>query len=56
MCVRCSDLIYLIDQLVGLIRKHSDLIRDYYLEFLAGADLRGVQKVLGGPAARAALP
>ncbi len=43
-----TDLIYLINQLSDLVRKHAPLIRDYFLGFISGADVRVAQRESAG--------
>eukprot|EP01133_Synstelium_polycarpum_P006513 gene6513-7543_t len=40
------SLLYLIDHLVELVKTHKKIIQAYYVEYIAGADLLGLNKVL----------
>ncbi|KAF2077623.1 hypothetical protein CYY_001086 [Polysphondylium violaceum] len=43
---RISSLLYLIDHLVNLVHTHKKMIQNYYLEYIAGADILGLNKVI----------
>ena len=44
---RLTDLVYLVNQLTTLVRQNAGLIRNYYIEYLSGVDLRLAQKEAG---------
>eukprot|EP01087_Luapelamoeba_hula_P014697 TRINITY_DN4352_c0_g1_i1.p1 TRINITY_DN4352_c0_g1~~TRINITY_DN4352_c0_g1_i1.p1 ORF type:complete len:922 (+),score=120.84 TRINITY_DN4352_c0_g1_i1:139-2904(+) len=39
-----SELLYLVNQLIQLVRQHQRVIQSYYLEYLNGADCKDLQK------------
>ncbi|KAK5577165.1 hypothetical protein RB653_002103 [Dictyostelium firmibasis] len=43
---RISSLLSLIDHLVQLVHTHKKMIQNYYLEYISGADILGLQKVI----------
>lgn len=43
---RISELIYLVDQLRVLIKKHKQIIQQYYLEYLSGADFKKLSSLV----------
>ena len=43
---RISELIFLIDELIGLIKKYKSIVQEYYVEYLKGADYLKLSELL----------
>ncbi|EGG24359.1 component of SCAR regulatory complex [Cavenderia fasciculata] len=43
---RISSLLYFIDKLIGLVYQNKQIIQNYYVEYIIGADLLGLTKIL----------